>query len=103
MRKALQKPDPTHKVRSEFLATMCFAHLMTEEQLDVVLANRVADVERNLKLIHDYETSCMQDSTPGMRFVCGCGKALLNAMKDYVEQNRHLLVTKTPERKTAAS
>ncbi|MDX1518033.1 MAG: PadR family transcriptional regulator [Woeseiaceae bacterium] len=103
MREALTKPDPTHKIRSEFLAMMCFAHLMSEEQIDLVLANRVADVEHKLKLIHDYETSCMQDSTPGMRFVCGCGKTMLNAMKEYVEQNRHLLVTDTPAQKSAAS
>ena len=103
MRDALKKPDPTHKVRSEFLATMCFAHLMSQEQLDVVLANRIADVERKLQLIHEYEESCMQDSTPGMRFVCGCGKTMLKAMKDYVEQNSHLLVADEPARKTATS
>ena len=31
----LSNPRPTHKVRSEFLAMMCFAHLMTEEQVKI--------------------------------------------------------------------
>jgi len=103
MRDALKKPDPAHKVRSEFLATMCFAHLMSTEQLDLVLENRIADIEHNLALIHEYETSCMQDSSQGMRFVCGCGKTMLTAMKTYIEQYRHLLVTDEPSHKTAAS
>lgn len=102
MRDALKKPDPGHKVRSEFLATMCFAHLMSDEQLDIVLCNRIADIERDLQLIHEYETSCMQDAPQGMRFVCGCGKTLLNAMKTYIEQNRNLLVTDESPQRTAA-
>lgn len=100
---ALKKPDPGHKVRSEFLATMCFAHLMTEEQLDVVLSHRLADIEHDLALIREYETSCVQDSSPGMHFVCGCGKTMLTAMKNYIRQNRHLLVTGDSSRKAAAS
>ena len=103
MRTALQKPDPSHKVRSEFLATMCFAHLMAEEQIDVVLENRINDIEHNLGLIHEFETSCMQDAPPGMRFVCGCGKALLTAMKKYVEENRDLLVGPEPAKQSATS
>lgn len=103
MRTALQKPDPSHKVRSEFLATMCFAHLMAEEQIDIVLENRINDIEHNLGLIHEFETSCMQDAPPGMRFVCGCGKALLTAMKKYVEENRDLLVGPEPAKQSATS
>lgn len=103
MREALKNPDPGHKVRSEFLATMCFAHLMSQEQIDVVLANRIADIENCLGVIHDYETSCMQNSSPGMRFVGGCGKATLTAMKKYLEENRHLLVESEPVRQSAAS
>ena len=33
----LSNPRPTHKVRSEFLAMMCFAHLMKEEQVETVI------------------------------------------------------------------
>ena len=48
--KALEKPNPSHKVRSEFLATMCFAHLMSREQVETVLDNRVKEAEQNLEL-----------------------------------------------------
>lgn len=97
MRDALKKPDPSHKVRSEFLATMCFAHLMSPEHLDVVLENRIADIEHDLALIHEYESSCMDDSSPGMRFVCGCGRTMLTAMKTYIEQHRQILTEKSSQ------
>lgn len=103
LREALKKPDPGHKVRSEFLATMCFAHLMSDEQLDTVMRNRIADIERDLALIHEFETKCIHDASQGMRFVCGCGKTLLTAMKTYIEENRQLLVGGERARAAAAS
>ncbi len=89
--KALGDPAPSHKVRSEFLATMCFAHLMPIEQIQAVLDNRVEDCEYYIKMIADIERDCMHDWPPGMTFVAGFGKAMNEAMKKYVEENRHLL------------
>ena len=43
---ALQNTSPCHKVRSEFLAMMCFAHLMRPGDVEAVLDNRLADIER---------------------------------------------------------
>jgi PadR family transcriptional regulator AphA len=89
--KALENPAPSHKIRSEFLATMCFAHLMPAEQVQTVLNNRIEECEYFAKMISDIETNCMQDWPPGMCFVAGFGKAMAGAMKNYVEENRHLL------------
>jgi DNA-binding PadR family transcriptional regulator len=89
---ALENPAPCHKVRSEFLATMCFAHLMTPEQIEVVLDNRVDDTERYLAMFSKIECECVQDWPPGMRFVLGFGRAITEAAKTYVESNRHLLI-----------
>ena len=93
--KALEDPCPCHKVRSEFLATMCFAHLMTREQVEAVLDHRIRDAEENLRLFKEFETSCMQDWPQGMRFVLGFGQAMTRTMKEYVENNRRMLFEDT--------
>ena len=89
---ALENPAPCHKVRSEFLATLCFAHLMTPEQIEVVLDSRVEDTERYLAMFSKIECECVEDWPPGMRFVLGFGRAITEAAKTYVESNRHLLI-----------
>ncbi len=88
---ALGDDNPGHKIRSEFLATLCFAHLMTTEQIETVLDNRLEDLERYMRMFSEFE-SCMDEWPAGMRFVCGFGRALTEAMKDYMENNRSLLL-----------
>lgn len=99
---ALDNPAPGHKIRSEFLATMCFAHLMTAEQIEVVLQNRMEDIERYLAMFDEFEACGMDDWPQGMQFVCGFGKALTQAKKRYIEKNKHLL-TKQPTAPKAAT
>lgn len=86
----LANPAPSHKVRSEFLAQMAFAHLMTPEQVQTVLDSRIEDADRNLKFIDEFENSCDCDWPAGVRFTLGFGRAMLQAMKTYVEENRHM-------------
>jgi DNA-binding PadR family transcriptional regulator len=100
---AVDNPTPGHKIRSEFLATMCFAHLMTPGQIETVLANRMSEVERYMAMFKEFETSCMDDWTDGMRFVCGFGKALTEAQQRYIEENKHLLVEQPVTRRTATA
>jgi len=90
--KALDHPCPSHKVRSEFLATMCFAHLMTREQVETVLDNRVKEAQDYLELFKELETDCIEDWPPGARFVLGFGQTMMQAMRQYVEENRHMLL-----------
>lgn len=99
---ALQDPAPSHKVRSEFLATMCFAHLMTPEQIETVFASRVADIERYMSMFHEFECNCMEDWSDGMRFVCGFGKAMTEAMQKYIEDNKDMLTEQPAERRSVA-
>ena len=98
---ALQNPAPTHKVRSEFLATMCFAHLMSPEQIETVLESRVEDIERYLSMFDEFECCQMKDWPDGMRFVCGFGKAMTQAMQKYIEENRDMLTDKSASRRSA--
>lgn len=91
LRRELSDPNPSHKVRSEFLATMCFAHLMTSEQVETVLANRIADIERYEAIFDDFECSCLETTPNGMHFTVGLGRAVMAAMKKYIEEQGHLL------------
>lgn len=83
----LDKPNPSHKVRSEFLATICFAHLMTADQISAVLNSRLADIASYEKLFADFEQTCMHDTPHGMHFTVGIARAVMQAMKKYIEEN----------------
>lgn len=86
----LDNPAPSHKVRSEFLVTMCFAHLMSDAQINTVLDSRIADANLGMKILDQIENACDEEFPTGVRFTIGFGRAMLRAMKDYVEQNRHM-------------
>jgi DNA-binding PadR family transcriptional regulator len=99
----LDDPAPSHKVRSEFLATMCFAHLMTPQQISTVLDSRIADAERNLQIIAEFENCCDQVWPKGVQFTLGFGRAMMQAMKSYVEENRHVFDDGAEEPQKAVS
>ena len=99
----LDNPAPSHKVRSEFLAQMAFAHLMSNEQIQRVLDSRIEDADENLRFIDDFENACDCDWPKGVLFTLGFGRAMLTAMKEYVEANRHMFdEEETTARKAAA-
>lgn len=87
----LDKPNPSHKIRSEFLATMCFAHLMSDEQVATVLSNRVAEIESYEVLFDEFEQTCMHGTPHGMNFTAGIARAVMLAMKNYIQENGHKL------------
>jgi len=89
--KALQNPSPCHKIRSEFLATMCFAHLMRPQDIETVLNNRLADIAMYQEMFREFEAEEMCDWPQGMKFVLGFGKAVAGAMQTYINENRHLM------------
>ena len=99
----LANPAPSHKVRSEFLAQMAFAHLMTPEQVQTVLDSRIEDADRNLEFIDEFENSCDCDWPVGVQFTLGFGRAMLDAMKTYVEENRHMFDKHETTTKKAAA
>jgi DNA-binding PadR family transcriptional regulator len=98
----LDNPNPTHKIRSEFLATLCFAHLMDADQVQTVLDNRVAKIEEYEKLFDEFEHECMKETPHGMHFTVGIGRAIVQAMKQYIQENGHKLhVEKIEENEVA--
>ena len=87
----LSNPNPSHKVRSEFLATLWFAHLMSEKQVNTVLDNKLEEIDEFLKLIEEYVSGECHGVAPGTQFVAGFGKCMASAIKQYIEENRDLL------------
>jgi len=83
---ALDNPNPSHKVRSEFLATVCFSHLMTNEQIRTMLTNRKREIENYLALFEELESACTDERTPGHEFVLGFGKAMIKTKLDYIDR-----------------
>jgi DNA-binding PadR family transcriptional regulator len=93
----LSNPRPTHKVRSEFLAMICFAHLMTSDQIDTVIDNKLEEIDAFLK-IFDEMPECGCDSIPpGAQFVAGFGKHIATSLKKYIEDNRVMLTEQDHE------
>lgn len=95
--KALENTSPCHKVRSEFLAMMCFSRLMPTEDIETVLDNRLDDIERYKVLFENIEADCEHGRSPGMKFVLGFGKAVSAAMEQYINENRFLLFEDTED------
>ncbi len=98
LQRALRNTTPCHKVRSEFLAMMCFVHLMEPADVEAVLDNRLDDIERIKGLFRDIESDCSHDWSKGMQFVLGFGKTVTAAIEQYINDNRDLLVSEQAKR-----
>ncbi len=84
---ALAQTPPRHKVRSEFLVLMYFAHLMTPERLAQVLDERVRDIDGMLECI-DNAFEDQGQRSPSHDLVAGLGHVTLRAQRDYIRANR---------------
>ncbi len=93
---------PRHKVRSEFLVLMYFAHLLPPARLAAIIDQRIADWELAVAEIEACATSDVHAS-PGMRFAAGYGRAVISAALAYLRGHKaglvHEVATKgDPER-----
>jgi len=87
----LANPNPSHKLRSEFLATTWFAQLMSDEQINTVIDNKLVEIDEFLQMIEAFQAGNCPGAGRGAQFVAGYGKHMATAFKQYVEANRHLL------------
>jgi DNA-binding PadR family transcriptional regulator len=83
---------PRHKVRSEFLVLMYFAHLLPPTRLAAIIDERVAEWELALAEIEACATSDDVHTSPGMRFAAGYGRAVIGAALAYARANKAGLV-----------
>ncbi len=82
----LMETAPRHKVRSEFLVLMYFAHLLPPQRLAEVVAQRLAEWEAVLEELRGYER-CLEEQggvAPGVRFSLGYGLAVIGAAVQYI-------------------
>jgi len=82
----------THKVRSEFLAMLWFAHLMSERQINRLIDNKLVEIEAFLKLIDEFPECDCEPVPKGTRFVAGFGRHMATQFREYLETNRDMLV-----------
>ena len=86
----LMSTPPRHKVRSEFLVLMYFAHMLPPTRLAAIIDEMIAKWEPTLAEIE--RCVAADEMTPGMRFAAGYGRAVLGAALAYVHANKDDLV-----------
>jgi len=88
----LMKTPPRHKVRSQFLVLMYFAHLLPPEKVAAVTDDMVSQWDDILGLVDNCMSEDCDTLSPSTRFVAGYGKAVIGAARNYVDQNRASLI-----------
>ncbi len=91
---AVQKAEPRHKVRSEFMVLLHFSHMLKEHQIHALLDQRLQSITEELSGIGEYLGTMGREGeqdTPGMRFAAGLGQAMLSASQQYIRENRHMM------------
>ena len=92
LQQELAETYPRHKVRSEFMVLLTFAHLLREETLQDVIETRKNDIHTTLQHIDN----CLQgatEMTAGERHTIGFAQAVLGAGLDYLEKNGDLMIS----------
>ena len=89
----LANENPSHKLRSEFLATTWFANLMSDEQIRTVIENKLEEIDDFLEIIEQFQAENCPGMGCGAQFVAGYGKHMASAFKQYIEENRQLLTS----------
>lgn len=84
---ALNRTDPQHKLRSEFLAMIYFSDRIDNARLADLLDDRIEKLRETVKHIENQSSS----SSAGAKFVAGFGAVIAEAAANYIESNRHLL------------
>lgn len=97
----LMTTPPRHKVRSEFLVLMVFAHLLPPAKVAELAEDMIAQWDEVLDSIDDCMTDEDADLSPGMLFAAGYGQAVMTAARRYVNENKGRLIA-TIEEETAS-
>jgi PadR family transcriptional regulator, regulatory protein AphA len=81
---------PRHKVRSEFLTLMYFAHLLPPARVDAVLGEMIDRFEATLvdELAVFDRDDAPRELTPGQHFALGYGRTVLTAALAYCKRQR---------------
>lgn len=95
---ALQAASPVHRVKSDFLLALYFAHLLPPAHLQSLIDSRIAELDRHIQLIKESESApeTKREHSAGSQFVRGYGKTVMGAARDYLRTRRQALIASTP-------
>jgi DNA-binding PadR family transcriptional regulator len=88
----LMTTPPRHKVRSEFLVLMYFAHLLPPAKIAEIAENMIGQWTDILTSIEGCMNEDFESLPPGVRFAAGYGKAIIGASRRYVIENQAELI-----------
>ncbi len=91
-RDALLHSPGRHRVRSEFLALLCFADHLPADRLQELLDERECEFHEQITEAENWLLEDGDAAPPGMRFSAGFGVALLRAACEYIAEKRHSIV-----------
>lgn len=91
LQESLLQAPARHRVRSEFLALLYFADLLPRSRLAEVLDERERDIAR--LLAHIDTLLADPDCPPTQRAAADCGRATLEAQRDYLRTHREQLLS----------
>lgn len=87
----LERTPPNHKVRSEFLVQMFFAHQMPGHRVAALFEERLGAIEESLKQIDEFERENAEGECPlppGALFCAGFGRTVLTAAREFILEHR---------------
>ena len=104
----LMAAEPRHKVRSEFLALIYFAHLLPPERIEAAIDARIRDWEKILlddlgAMERQVGDSVCHEATPGVRFALGFGRTMISTALAYVKREKPQLLRELEHRAAPAT
>ena len=99
----LSNSDLSHKIRSEFLATLWFAHLMSEKQINTVIDCKLEEIKKFLNVMDQFPDCEYDTAQKGALFVAGFGKHMASEFKNYIQNNRDMLTGEDAQKNIIAT
>lgn len=84
----IMKKPAADRFRSEYLATLMFAHLLPAAAISELIDERIAD---RLQKIESLMSDCDTRQSDREQFLCNYGRTMYQAEIEYLQENRHLL------------
>jgi DNA-binding PadR family transcriptional regulator len=97
---ALMTCDARQRLRSEFMFILSFAPYLPKTRIAELLDMRFAENEAARASVDELEREGSPVTgalSPGQRFCMGLGRALIEAERDYITNNRDWLISQAPE------
>lgn len=98
--RSLEQTPPRHKIRSEFMVLLHFAHLLPRERVAAILDERVGNITRDLQMLdgvlaEEDRGDC--ELAPGQRFGVGMVHEALRASRDFIVAKREEFLAELDE------